>query len=346
MAKFEASIIGMGMVTSVGLNAGQTAASVRAGLSGASESAVRDQHFDPMVLCTLPDDALAPLADGIGTTALRQTRMLRLGAPALQEALGNIQNTESIPLLLGVGEKGPEGASPVSSSFIEQLTLQAQRPLLIARSRIIDSGRASGLIAIKEAMALLGSGVPHVLAGGIDTYLDLRLLATLDREGRILGPRRMDGFIPGEGAAFVLLSKASASAGETARICNAALGYEEGHIYSDAPYRGDGLAATLAELFDGAGAKPKIASVFAGFNGESFNAKEWGVAFLRNGSRFEERHAMAHPVDCIGDTGAALGPIMVCLAAIGQRKGYVSGPSLIWCASDYGPRAAVMIDQT
>ena len=53
--------------------------------------------------------------------------------------------------------------------------------------------------------------------------------------------------------------------------------------------------------------------------------------------------ALAHPVDCFGDAGAALGPLLVSLGAIGIQKGYVREPCLAWCSSDRETRGAALL---
>jgi 3-oxoacyl-[acyl-carrier-protein] synthase-1 len=50
---------------------------------------------------------------------------------------------------------------------------------------------------------------------------------------------------------------------------------------------------------------------------------------------------MHHPADCLGDTGAACGPIMAGLAALGIAGGYRRSPCLVYGSSDDGPRAAL-----
>ena len=87
----------------------------------------------------------------------------------------------------------------------------------------------------------------------------------------------------------------------------------------------------------------KIRTVFAGLNGENFGAKEWGVAYMRNSGHFEEEIKIEHPADCIGDVGAALGPVMIEIAVAGMNRGYIEAPCLVWCSSDYGQRAGVVI---
>ena len=57
----------------------------------------------------------------------------------------------------------------------------------------------------QAADAIRSGHAPFMLAGGIDTYRDLYVLGTLDMEQRVKSAANLDGFIPGEGAAFLLL---------------------------------------------------------------------------------------------------------------------------------------------
>ena len=86
--------------------------------------------------------------------------------------------------------------------------------------------------------------------------------------------------------------------------------------------------------------------VYAGLNGEGLVAKEWGVAYLRSAERFAEGFEVEHPADCLGDAGAALGPILLGLAAIGLEKGYREGPCLVWSTSDREARGAALLRAT
>ena len=52
---------------------------------------------------------------------------------------------------------------------------------------------------------------------------------------------------------------------------------------------------------------------------------------------------MHHPADCHGDTGAAAGPLMAGLAALGIRDGYRRPPRLVYGSSDRGERAALVV---
>jgi 3-oxoacyl-[acyl-carrier-protein] synthase-1 len=186
-----------------------------------------------------------------------------------------------------------------------------------------------------------------MIAGGVDTYRDEFILQALDAEGRVRSETSTDGFIPGEGAAFVLLASPRAAAtyglAPIARFSRAALGFEPGHLYSEEPYRGTGLAATLAQLRTVGTTEGPLEEVYSSMNGESHWAKEWGVSYTRNHSAFSPAHGVHHPAECCGDTGAACGPLMLGLAALGIRGGYRRSPAVVYASSDRGQRAAVVV---
>jgi 3-oxoacyl-[acyl-carrier-protein] synthase-1 len=349
MPENMAAIVGMGMVTAVGLDAQQTAASVRAGIARFEETSIHDKRFEPLVMSVLPDEVLHPLKPEIENTAgltSKQVRALRLATSALKETTMSLPEIEKIPLYLGVAQQLPDRPEPFERGFLSHLSFQTDVPFNTAESFLLPHGRAAGLFALDKAMDALFSGRhPYTIVGGVDTYLDLYLLGTLDMQERILGPHVMDGFIPGEGSSFLVITTMDRARSDRlsplALLTMVAKDHEEGHLYSDQPYKGDGLANALAKLFQSSGINEPVKEVFTSMNGENHWAKEWGVAHMRNQAAFDPQHGFHHPADCIGDTGAASGIVLTTLAAIGITKRYFGSPSLITCSSDYGERAAV-----
>jgi 3-oxoacyl-[acyl-carrier-protein] synthase-1 len=347
-----AEIVGVGMVTPVGLAAAPTAAAVRAGIARLNESTLRSRDGEPRVMGLVPEEQLPPLALSPETrtppTAHAQ-RLLRLAAGALQEALERCPDSATVPVFLGLHEPWPELPAPAEADFLKHLARQAQSAFAVSRSKVFPQGRASGVIALQHALKLLSSDrkIPLVVAGGVDSYLAPELLARLDHEGRLPSGPVTDGFIPGEGAAFLLLARPGEARRlglePIAEVAGVGLGDEKGHRYSATPYLGEGLAEAFARLFAQAEPPSPIQCVYSGLNGESFWAKEWGVAYLRNAKRFVENVRIEHPVQNVGDPGAALGPLMVGLAAMGIQRGYRQAPCLVWCSSDHEARGAVLV---
>lgn len=343
-------ICGIGMMTAVGDSAAQTATSVRAGISRYQESAVYNKRFEPMTLALLPEDNLPPLNEELaaqpGLTS-RQQRMLRLAAPALQEALQAYPLADPIPLFLAGPEILPDRPTAMTETFITQLDIQAQTQLDRSCSRLFPFGRAAGVMALEAALIQLAHGThDYVLVGGVDSYLDLYLLGTLDMEDRVLANGVMDGFCPGEGAGFLLLCsdqvKQKQSIETLAKIHAPGIADEQGHRYSDQPYKGDGLAQAVSNAIASANTPP-IRTVFASLNGENFGAKEWGVALMRNQGAFDEGFMLEHPAEYFGDAGAAVGPLLMGLVAVGLDKGYLNGPALVWGSSEFAQRGAVCV---
>ena len=89
-----------------------------------------------------------------------------------------------------------------------------------------------------------------------------------------------------------------------------------------------------------------VGVTFAGFNGESFDAKLWGVAQLRHRDFFATDMILEHPADKYGDAGAATGALLLALAAQSVSDGSRAGPALVWAASDFEPRACALLSTT
>jgi 3-oxoacyl-[acyl-carrier-protein] synthase-1 len=365
-AERAVEILGIGMVTPVGLSARQTAASVRTGIGRLGESYVTDRYGEMLVMGLVDAGELPALCEELADPddpdqglSPRQERLARLAGPALREAIGS-HTPASLPLLLALPEAHPETRQAVGAEMLGILATQTERRFDPELSRTYALGRAGGFAALDDALELLATGgdardrraaAPLVLVGAADSYLDLGLLYALDAEGRLKTGEVADGFVPGEGAAFLLLGPAGASARSgrqpIARIAGVGRAHEAGHLYSAEPYRGGGLAAAFSSLFErtGSAARREIACVYAGLNGESFWAKEWGVAQIRCAGHLHERLRIQHPADCFGDAGAALGLIMLGLGALDLSRGRIDGDCLVWGGADRGARGAALLSR-
>lgn len=347
-------IVGIGMTTSVGLSAAETAASIRSGTMRFIQSQYRDQRFDQFALAEVPDEGLAPLVPDLAKRpgmSTRETRMLRLATAPLAAALAPLGARDGEPpLSLCVALPENETTRPLDRSrFIAALARQCGGVFDPERSDATHMGRAGGLIAVGQGVTTIERGIAEfVIVGGIDTFVDLYVLGTLDMEKRVKSAVNLDGFVPGEGAAFLLLAhpRAAAARGLTSlgRVSPVAMGFETGHLYSPEPYRGEGLAATLHQL-DAAGIPAPMEEVYSSMNGESHWSKEWGVGYLRNRRLISQDFRMHHPADCCGDTGAACGPMMVGLGALGIQGRYRRSPALVYGSSDRGGRAALIVSE-
>lgn len=343
-------ITAVAALCSAGNGVEQIWASIRAGLSAIGNSGILDRRGEPIRMGLVPQAALqADLPAQIASVPLpaRARRMLRLGAPALRTVLAQA-GPPPLRLFLGLPQLTLEQA-PWLRSFALYLATMAGTTLDLANSRIVPAGRAAALLALELALEALAEEPERpVIVGGVDTYLDLSVLAALDADRRLLGSTVSDGFIPGEGAAFLVLSQPKASRdGAAVSIEAAASARDPGHRAGTVPARGEGLAMAIEQLRTRLpDQRAIIGATFAGLTGESFDAKQWGVARIRHADFFAEEAPMSHPADCFADPGAALGALLLAICARAIARGDRPDPALVWAASDGETRACALLSRS
>ena len=347
MAARGAWIAGLGMITPIGGCAAQTMTSFRGGISGYAESSILNRRFSPVTMALVPEDALPPLEPQLAVTPglpSRITRMVRLAAAAFEDLAGpDAGQAKGLPLFVALPEAPPPLRPPADDRFLDHLFTQTGAGFDRLSSVVFADGRAGGMRALEAGLDALDRSSAQVLVGGVDTYLDLMLLATLDQQGRLLAEGVMDGFCPGEGAAFLrLVPEAKRPAAAAGFVYRPGLADEPGHRYSEQTYKGDGLGEAVRIALETV-KTPPARTVFAGFNGESLFAKEWGVAYLRNSGSIVPSFRIEHPADLYGDLGAATAPVLIGLAALGTSEGHLPGPALVFCSSDGPLRGAARI---
>ena len=335
----------------VGLNVVQAATSMYTGIARVEASSLMDDRFDAITMGLVPEDVMAPIDESIQATPFmtaHTVRMLKLLSPCLENLSAAGVPTAGMPLLIAGPSETDRAHGTFVEGFFDHLLTQSGVAFDTGRSALYLKGGAGFFFALQDARLMLEGGASHVLVGGVDSLLDPMDLSRYMMEKRLNQQGVMDGFTPGEGAALIVLSRPGADPftdNPLAAFLGVGLGEEKGHRYSDDPYKGEGLATSVTSLFNDVDkAIPKVNTVFAGFNGESFNAKEWGVSFMRNSDRIEEAHHVEHPAEYIGDARAALSPIMTAVGAYGMANGMWQGPMLVWGASDDAPRGCALLN--
>lgn len=345
----KAYIAAMGMITALGGSALTTAVAVRARRKGFRESAVINKNSKKMTMALVPDAALPLLNSKLNAVnhLKRYTQLIRLATPALQEVMDSVPLKEPPPIFLAMPESLPDCPPERHSNLLEYLRIQSGANIDWSMNRLITTGRAGGLQAIDVAFKYFAStGKDVALVGGVDTYQSHFLLGVLDNQDRILAEGIMDGFVPGEGAGFLMLVServvGKLPKKPLAAVYQPGLADEPGHRYSKEPYRGDGLASAFRSAIDNANGQ-SIHTIYSSMNGEHFGAKELGVAQVRNNAAIAESVKIEHPADGFGDIGAACGPVLVALAALDLQKGWRQGPALVYGASEQQARSAVVV---
>lgn len=337
MIAMPLAIRAVGMVSSVGDSALECHASVKAGIARAADTRVMSREASPLRMALVPASALgpSPLVD----TALRSTRarrMLRLAAAAIREA-SDAAGGAAMPLSVVTSARDAG-----SQSLLDDLaTILGDRVARGASAHRSD-GAAGVFAALVDAAARIARGeVSAVMVVGVDSMLDLARLDALQRARRVLVDDASDAFVPGEGAAALVVC--AAASGALATVAGVGVADDPFCVEGEGALTGRGLTEAVRDAM--AGAVTPCREVWAGLNGESWTAKEWGLAARRNHAALSPDAALRHPVESFGDPGAALGAMLVAHAALGLHRGVSRGSCLAWAVSEEGLRGAVRLER-
>ncbi|MBV1881169.1 MAG: hypothetical protein KUG82_06025 [Pseudomonadales bacterium] len=351
-------LVATSMLTPIGINTVKSAAAVRAGIDAFDDSRILDNFFETITAATIPEGVLPPLVDalkGIPFLSGRHQRLLRLLTLPLKTIADQIQLKEPLILKLALPDSIPCAVINFDNRFLDWVAIQTEVPIDLDSSALFPLGRAGGIAALNSGMVdLEEKSLQQVVVGGVDSFVDLGLLASLDKEKRINGPGIMDGFIPGEAASFFAIQSsdlsprngvAESSGSPLGKIIihSPGLSTEPGHRYCNTePYKGEGLATAVSQSLESSIANT-VQTVLCTFNGESFSSKEWGVTSIRNRDSLADNVSLHHPAEYFGEIGAAFAPVLIGLASVGLEHRYYQNDCLVWCSSDTQLRSAVRV---
>lgn len=342
-------IANMGMITSIGYSATTTYFAAAAGISGYQRTHHRSKNGEPITMALVPPavfDEFESEIEECNPYNAQFDHRIKMAIIAAQESCKNQPLTQPVPLMLAMPEPecGPVMPHGLLTSNLAEHCAPAISPEL---TRSFHSGRAAGMEAIEFAFRHL-PGNPFILIGGSDSHIHPDQIKKLDEANRLLTIQSPDSFAAGEGACFLLLT----SEPQLAMVKNdcmialhpPGLAEETGHIYNDEPYRGDGLDQAFKKAL-ASQAEQSIDAIYSSMNGENFWAKEYGVAYLRNKSKFKDPVRTEHPADCYGDLGCATGTALIAIAAENLWNKKSQQKHLIYSSSDTAKRGAIIIEK-
>ncbi len=295
------SVLSVGAATPIGVTAHTSAAAFRAGITRFSE--LESSAGDP------------PRASYLGQIpwgCSYSDRTLEL----TKRALLDLMSTSSIDLVgrlaawIGISES-EEGAAverALSNHFRDALPQLSEAPQFLRR------GRGAFFAALAAAQrALLASECDVALVGAADSLCAPGPLERLARERRLLGPE-VEGVIPGEGAAFVLLMRPGLAARARARLLCCATSRESRHLRHEAPNTAEALTSVFHELRVHPATQGRRADLLlTSETGEPFWTAELATAYLRNVALMPEPFTRTTAAEGLGDLGAAAGAVMTAL---------------------------------
>jgi 3-oxoacyl-[acyl-carrier-protein] synthase-1 len=334
------SVKATGMVTAVGFNSPASCAAIRAGIRNVHETNLWDAgsgEYLPAGRVALPHWWI-----GIG-------KLAELVTPAIYECLVAAQPipATNIPLLLGVSSPDrPFRLAGLDEQIFEEIEHRLGCQLHPA-SQVIPRDHVSVVVALRKAHQLISSGqVPCCIVAAVDSLVQQDVVEYYLEKHRILTPKESNGFSVGESGSAVLVAPFGGNATGELKILGTGMAREKATIESEEPLRSDGLIQAIGEAFDKAGLTiDEIHYRITDLNGEHYKFKEMVFAMMRY-----ERHPkpklfdLWHPIEYIGDVGAAIGPIILGVALHAGQKGYGVGATVLCTfGNDDGERAAIVV---
>jgi len=331
------SVLASGMVTAVGLDSPSTCAAIRCAIDNFSETRFMDRGGEWII--------------GSQVTLEQPWRglpkLVHMSAPAIQECLAHVGDVrpELIPLLLCVAEKERPGRlagldDQLFHDIEDQLGMHFHR-----HSGVIARGRIGGALALAEARRLIyEERVPFCIIAAADSFLVATTLDAYEKSDRLLTSQNSNGFIPGEAGTAVLIGQPGRTREPELLCIGLGEGREKATIDSEEPLRAEGLVAAFRAAFSEAGRTiDDLDFRLTDSNGEQYWFKEAALAMTRTLRARKERFQIWHPADCIGETGAAIGPCTLGIALAAARKRYAPGPGILFhFGSDDGERIALV----
>ena len=295
------SVLGFGAATPIGVTAPTFAAAFRAGITRFSE-------------------LVAPAAEPPRASCLSQIpwgrscseRTLELTKRALVDLTSTSSFDPASRLAAWIGITESEEGAAVERALSRHL--RDAVPQLSGSPQFRRRGRGAFFAALAAAQrALLASDCDVALVGAADSLCAPEPLERLARERRLLGPE-IEGVIPGEGAAFVLLARPGLTGRARARLLCCATSRESRHLRQQAPNTAEALTAVFRELRVHPATMGRRADLLlTSETGEPFWTAELAAAYLRNVALMPEPFTRTTAAEGLGDLGAAAGAVMTAL---------------------------------
>jgi 3-oxoacyl-[acyl-carrier-protein] synthase-1 len=332
-------VVASGICCAVGYNAPAASCALRAGMDNFTESACVADDGSPVRVARLMDE------DRWGSRRLAQWARYAIG-----ECLEQIPSAEHerMPLLLLTAPLDRPLGTERDRIDTAQAAAEALEMCFPPTSLVYAGGHAILGKALRQAQAMLQAhdGVDKVLIAGLDSLIDAPTVTHYLRQERLLVPGNSDGFLPGEGAAAIVLERAVPH-GKGLHITGIGQGQEAGRPDGSVPSRAQGLGSAMRQAMAQAGIDGNaLAFRLSDQNGEAFFAREAANAITRIAEAGGSTPQVLTTADCTGEIGAATGALM--LAWLHRYLPHPDAPGkcgLMHLADDAGGRSAIVVRQ-
>jgi 3-oxoacyl-[acyl-carrier-protein] synthase I len=343
------AVIGVGVCSSLGLDAESSLAAAEAGLSRMVETSAFGTG-DTVAVC-------APL-ELLPLDTARGRRIHWLAGTAYLDLMRRFPDWKRVdlPVLLVGPESSADHDVPrdfMITNLRELSDAAVPRPLTngfrgpSGMTWWLPGGRGGWFAAVSRALELLAAGEPLVAVAAVDSDCDPNSLLRLARRHALLGPKNQQGRIPGEGAAFVLLARSDVSRQIHARplawIGGIRTGTEPRHLLQPRSSTAEGLTRVFGDL---RASHPnwRADAVYSGQPTTNHWGSEFKLASLRNAALLPEPMQYTSLHGELGDCGAASAPMQLAFAVLRFGRGDALRRVLIYAESDDGALGACLVE--
>ena len=278
----------------------------------------------------------------------------RLVAPLFGRA--GVLDRPRVAVVLGVAERfaARRPWAKEARKLEGALEMEAKAAGIEIQIQLVPRGHAALAFALPAVCSALGSGrVDVAIAGAVDTSYDADVVDELLAQRRLFDGKNLEGFIPGEGGAFLLLARGDlarrARWPAAARIEAVACAEEPAALDPDGPVTAAALTRALRALCDRLEASQRTVDYWlCDLTHEPDRVREFLLAFPRATAgvgNSETTMELLSPF--LGDLGAATLPTALGIAAEAFTRGDPPGHTCLASASSPGPsRGAVLVSKT
>jgi len=331
------SIVASGLVTAVGFNSASSLAALRAGVSGIRETYLADRQSGNLLSGGKVD--LPHWWEDLG-------KVVDLAAPAIDECLYAAlpEEPERIPILLGVASPDRPGRwASLDTQLLEKIELKLDLPHH-PESRTFAAGQTAGIHGMIAAYDILAKRKARCcIIAGADSYLQQDTIDAYVAQRRIMTEDNSNGFLPGEAGAAVLVTLGGWGKGSHLQVRGLGMANEPAPIASEEPFRGEGLTeAVRLALKDANLTLEDLAWSLTDITFEHYKFKEAAFATGRlSRDNREDLFDIWHPIEHLGEIGAAMVPVLLAWALHAGQKDYAPGArALCHVGNDGHERAA------
>lgn len=328
----------LSFVCAVGLSPQSAAAAMRAGISGFAELNHVDNRGEPII------GARVPGLDDRRTGRSRTAALLTQAFTGVEDHLPQGLRLQDLPLVLCTGE--PERPGVQLRSMVADVEATLQVGLAREGSSHVGTGAVSGFQALVRASEILQDRrLPACLVAAADCLTDARTLQWLDASQRLKTSAQLDGLVPGEGAAVMLVSTEPLLPHPLA-LRGLGFGVETATVLNDQPLLGKGLTQAARTALAQASLDIRdIAFRLSDIAGESYAFEEVALAQSRLTRVPRETQDLWLPGSSIGECGAVAAFAQFAWAEQAFARSYAPGPhALAHGSAAWGPRAVAVLE--